>query len=278
MGRDSIRNKVNEIKTIIFGGLKISLFSIYSLENYFKYVIDNNLKAVIHGYSLTSFYYYKSNKLIFPNQQKSDIFLSDGRGFYFLLKFLGINDIEYFSIPDCVYFLLNLANKNKYSVLLLGSKDETNKKATNKIKKNYLNAIIYNGIDGYFTENDELKIVNKINECKPNIIFIGISSPKKELFVNKWKNQLKTNLIINCGGMIDVLAGETRLPPKIIQKAGLSWLYRVIQEPKRLYKVTLKNGILALFILIPKIIFEYKIKKNSNFSIPQICKFAYKND
>lgn len=271
MGRNSIEDK-DSIKTINYLGLKISLFKISMLTDYFIKIITNNLTISVHGYSLTLFYYCRSNKLIFPNHQSSDLFLSDGKGFFWLLKLSGIHNIEYFSLPDLVYFLLNLANENNYSVLLFGSTKEINSKSTESIRKIYSNAIIYDGIDGYFGDDDEENIVDKIKEIKPNILFVGISSPKKELFIKKWKKELNTNIIINCGGMIDVLAGKKKLPPVIIKKSGLSWLYRVIQEPRRLFNLTLKNGFLALFILVPKTLFEIKIKRNKKFSIPKFCK------
>ena len=181
-------------------------------------IIITKKTKVIFGYSLTILPKFKTHPEFFYFSNKFDIFLSDGRGMYFLLKLLGFPLKSNISIPQLSLKLLTLADKYKYKVLLLGSDKNTNKIATANIRKNYPNAVVCAGINGYFSEDEESDIVSKINRQKPDILLIGISSPKKESFVNKWRKDLNVNIILPCGGVIDALAGKTKITPPFIKK------------------------------------------------------------
>lgn len=260
----------NKIQTTNFYGLKISHFNKTELIKSIKYNIENKIQTIYHGYSLTSFYFFKSNPGLFQLVNNSDVFMNDGRGYYYFLKLLGVKNIDPISLPDLVFITLELANEFRYSVLLFGTKKEINSEATKLARIKFPNAKIADGIDGFFDEKNELDVLDKINEIKPDILLVGISSPKKEKFLLKYRNNLDATIIINCGGMIDVLAGKEKLHPKWITTLGLAWLYRIIQDPKRLVKTMLFDGIKALFILIPISFLKIKILHDKNFNF---CKF-----
>lgn len=249
-------------------GLKISKFSLKTLEEAISKSVSNRKQIIFHGYALTMFYLLRNYKNIYKVIESFEYLLCDGRGFYYFMRTLGVKGISKITLPDLVYIALNTANVNNYRVYLLGTTSEKNKRAVLSIQNNYSGIGHVAGIDGYFEIDDEKKIVEIINEATPDILLVGISTPKKELFLQTYRKDLNVPVIINCGGMLDVLAGESKLPPKVITILGLSWLYRVIQEPKRLVSITLKNGILALFYILPKTYYQWYIKKNKQFSIP----------
>jgi N-acetylglucosaminyldiphosphoundecaprenol N-acetyl-beta-D-mannosaminyltransferase len=178
------------------------------------------------------------------------------------------------SVPFMVDKVLDLAELKGYSIFLLGAKHEINKKAAERIHTKYPNIKMSVGHHGYFKEDEELQIVNFINTNKPNIILIGISSPLKERFAYKWKEKLDCNIIIPCGGVIDILAGYKKPIPKLIKKFGLAWLFRFIQEPKRLFKDSIVNLMDVLFLMIPSLLFQtYVLRKK--FSIPRFYNKSY---
>ena len=84
------------------------------------------------------------------------------------------------------------------------------------------------------THNEEPDIIRLINDIAPDILFLGMSSPKKDEFVYRWKEKLNVKVIVHCGGMLDVISGETKLYPKWVKNFCLAGIFRFIQEPIRL--------------------------------------------
>jgi len=127
---------------------------------------------------------------------------------------------------------------------------------------------VHQGIDGYFSKSDEPDIVKKINNINPDILLIGISSPKKELFADKWRNRINAPIIVPCGGMIDVLAGKTKITPRFVKNIGLAWFYRFIQEPRRLFGPISQWLPTFMFKILPSMLYATLFKKD--LSIPDL--------
>lgn len=255
------------IKKLDFYGIPVSSFESTELFNLIDSIIlEKKRQLVIYGFSLGTISRIKYEPQIFLASKDNDIFLTDGRNFYYLLKLFGFEIKCKLSIPEFVYLLLSHAEKNKYKLMLLGATDQVNHKATENIKKNYPRLQVCDGADGYFSEDQEPELVERVKDSAPDILLVGISSPKKEIFVDKWKRDIQVPIIVPCGGMIDVLAGVTRITPRFIKNLGLAWAYRLIQEPRRLSKPLFQAIPLFLFVIIPKIFFSLITKRP--FSIP----------
>ena len=93
-------------------------------------------------------------------------------------------------------------------------------------------------------------IIDQIIKSKANLLFVAMTSPKKEFFLNKYKAELKSiNLIMGVGGSFDVISGEVKRAPEFMQKVGLEWFYRFVQEPKRMWKRYLIGNIQFAIII-----------------------------
>jgi N-acetylglucosaminyldiphosphoundecaprenol N-acetyl-beta-D-mannosaminyltransferase len=90
--------------------------------------------------------------------------------------------------------------------------------------------------NGYYNEDDELAIVDMINKANADILFLGMSSPIKEFFAEKYKHILTAKYILGVGGLFDILSGRKKRAPKWIQIIGMEWFYRFAQEPLRLWQ------------------------------------------
>jgi N-acetylglucosaminyldiphosphoundecaprenol N-acetyl-beta-D-mannosaminyltransferase len=90
--------------------------------------------------------------------------------------------------------------------------------------------------NGFWAAEDEETLVKDIAATGTNILFVGIPSPAKELFVARWLSSLDVNLVVGVGGSFDVIAGKTRRAPAMMQAAGMEWLFRLLQEPRRMFK------------------------------------------
>ena len=106
-----------------------------------------------------------------------------------------------------------------------------------KYSEIYSPSIIAGYRNGYYTQQEEKEIAEQITNSGANILFVAISSPKKENFLYNYKTILvKVNFIMGVGGSFDVVAGKVKRAPLWMQKTGLEWFYRFAQEPKRMWK------------------------------------------
>jgi N-acetylglucosaminyldiphosphoundecaprenol N-acetyl-beta-D-mannosaminyltransferase len=88
--------------------------------------------------------------------------------------------------------------------------------------------------DGYYQAGQETEIAEDIRHGQTDLLFVGMSSPRKELFLDEWGPATKAHVVHGVGGSFDILAGLTRRAPLWYQEHGLEWLYRAYQEPVRL--------------------------------------------
>ena len=217
---------MNKINNVDFFGLKLSVFEETELIQTIDTAIKDDEKLICYGYNFGMFPYFGKYPEIPRYSNQFDILVADGRGYYLFAKLLGFPVKSDLSIPFMVERVLNLAQKNAYSLLLLGAKEEINKKAAEQLRIKYPKIKVFDGHHGYFKEENEQQIVDLINLKKPDILLIGISSPMKERFASNWKDKLDCNIIIPCGGVIDILAGFKKHTPKLIKKMGFAWFYR----------------------------------------------------
>ena len=89
--------------------------------------------------------------------------------------------------------------------------------------------------DGFFDQKRELEIVKEIQESGADCLFIGMPTPYKERFLASHRNSLNVPFIMGVGGSFDVLAGKVRRAPTRMQSLGLEWVYRIYQEPRRMW-------------------------------------------
>jgi len=87
---------------------------------------------------------------------------------------------------------------------------------------------------GYFHAAEEDKVVQAIAEKKPDVLFVGMGSPKQEKFIWKNRHRLGAKVAVGVGGVLDILSGQATRAPESFQKAGLEWLFRLVREPRRL--------------------------------------------
>jgi len=255
-----------------FFGLKVSNVSKNELQAYYDDTILASDSIVCYGYSFGIIPAFKKHPDLIENINAYDINVTDGTLFYWFMNILGYKVKEFISIPTMTIDILKYANKNHKSVLLIGADQETNKRATNNLRILYPGVHFFDGLHGYYKEEEERDIVRYINRCSPTILLIGISTPIKERFASKYKELLGANIIVPCGGMIDVFSGKVKLAPPIIKRLGLATLVRVLQEPKRHLKPNICFAYETFVRIIPTTIWEVLIKRNKKFNIPSIYK------
>jgi len=134
-----------------------------------------------------------------------------------------------------------MADKNAYSYYFLGGEsNEILDKIKNRVSKEFKNIRVKGYYCPPFMENftgevNEL-MINKINECEPDILWVGLSAPKQEKWIYRNIEKLNIKMAAGIGAVFNFYSGSVRRAPYWMQKAGLEWLYRIYAEPKRLFK------------------------------------------
>ena len=144
-----------------------------------------------------------------------------------------------------------MAHREKYKIFFFGSEEGVVKKVVDSYTDKYSSGIIAGYRNGYFKKEEEQSIAQEISESGANILFVAISSPIKENFLYENKAILKgVNFVMGVGGSFDVVAGKVKRAPIWMQKTGLEWFYRFIQEPNRMWKRYLIGNSKFLFLVL----------------------------
>lgn len=160
--------------------------------------------------------------------------IPDGIGIIYASKIKKGNIKSRITGIDCMDMLCNLANTENYKIFMYGAKEEVITKAKENLEKKYPNIKIVGTIDGY--EKDNEKIIKTINNSKADIIFVALGSPKQENWIISNMDKLNVKIYQGVGGSFDVISGNIKRAPEWMQKSGLEWLYRLIKEPKRIFR------------------------------------------
>jgi N-acetylglucosaminyldiphosphoundecaprenol N-acetyl-beta-D-mannosaminyltransferase len=199
---------------------------------------DRDDRIVIANYNVHSFNLSMQLPWFYEFLQHAEIAHCDGSGILKGLSYMGLNlPMQYrVSYTSLMPKLLKTCQEKGLSLFLLGSKDEYLQTALDNLKQQYPR-IKVDGYHGYFDREDSYQnqvVIDKINQKKPHILLIGMGMPIQEEWVRKHRHQLDVNVFMTGGAVIDRLAGMVADCPEWIANAGLEWLYRLCQEPKRL--------------------------------------------
>lgn len=181
----------------------------------------------------------------------ADIINIDGAGVLWGAKILGKPVKERVTGIDLMEDVLAMAHQENFKVYFLGAKEETVKALVSNYSETYGENIISGYRNGYFNDKDEPEIVNRIIQSHPQILFVAMPSPKKENFLYKYRKDLsEINFIMGVGGSFDVLAGKVRRAPIWLQKIGMEWFYRFIQEPRKMWRRYLVGNLSFIYLIL----------------------------
>lgn len=181
---------------------------------------------------------------------------ADGKGMKLAFRAL-LNDVslEPLNWTDKAYsYLVECANNN-YKIFFLGGSDEIIKECVSRIKNkiNKINIVGY--LNGYNQLND--RTIDIINDAKPNILWVGLGSPKQEIWVQENITKLNVNVIQCVGDVYSYLAGRRLRGPKLMREFGFEWMFRLIQHPVKYFNRYVIGIPIFLFLIV-----KYKFKES----------------
>jgi N-acetylglucosaminyldiphosphoundecaprenol N-acetyl-beta-D-mannosaminyltransferase len=192
----------------------------------------------------------QTDRVLAADVRDSDLVGIDGMGIVWAARCLGIEVKERVAGIDLFQEILAVCAKNGFRPYFLGATAEIVRKASESAGKKYP-GICFAGVrDGYFRPEQESEIVEEIRASGADCLFIGMPTPRKERFLAAHRDRIGASFIMGVGGSFDVLAGHVRRAPPWIQAAGLEWIYRIYQEPRRMWwRYTRTNAIFATMVL-----------------------------
>jgi len=159
-------------------------------------------------------------------------------------------------VAGCDLFesLLAVAHRDGRSVYLLGAKPEVLRLLEARIQERFPGLRMAGSRDGYFKDSESADVAAEIRESNADMLFLGITSPKKEIFLGTYGDSLGVPVMHGVGGSFDVLAGITKRAPERWQRMGLEWAYRTLQEPRRMWKRYLTTNTQFMVLLAREIV------------------------
>jgi N-acetylglucosaminyldiphosphoundecaprenol N-acetyl-beta-D-mannosaminyltransferase len=200
----------------------------------------------------------QKDKRLYDSVVNCDLINADGQSVVWASRLLGKPIPERVAGIDLMEKLVALAAEKNYTCYFLGAKEDIVKKTVEVYSEKYSPTIVAGYRNGYFTHDEAPAIARQIRDSNANLLFVAMTSPKKEIFLDEFSDVLqKVNFTMGVGGSFDVVAGFTRRAPLFMQKMGLEWFFRFIQEPRRMWKRYL-IGNYKFMVLVFKEMFKSK--------------------
>lgn len=190
--------------------------------------------------------------------KRADLIYTDGWGIVWAARFFGHRLAGRLTAKDFFEEFCRMAEREKLSLFFLGGKEKMVAKMIKILKKKFPQIKIKGWQNGYFKLEEKTAILSKINQLKPDFLIVGMGSPKQEIWLAKNLSQLKTRVGWCVGGLFDFISGEKPRCPKWFGDWGFEWLFRLLTEPKRLWRRYLVGLPIFWFNVLKLKIFESK--------------------
>lgn len=161
----------------------------------------------------------------------------DGMPVVWAARLLGKPLKERVAGVDLFEALMRRAGDKGWRVFLFGAREEVVNEVAATYRRKYPALVLAGCRNGYWQgEAEEAQVAAQIRDAHPDLLFVAISSPKKEQFLGRWQAEMKVPFAMGVGGSFDVAIGRVKRAPRWMQKAGLEWFYRFLQEPRRMFR------------------------------------------
>ncbi|SEO15110.1 N-acetylglucosaminyldiphosphoundecaprenol N-acetyl-beta-D-mannosaminyltransferase [Nitrosospira multiformis] len=160
----------------------------------------------------------------------------DGMPVVWASRLLGRPLKERIAGVDLFEALMSRSAIKGWRVFLLGAREDVVSDLKRIYERKYVGLAIVGYHNGYWKPEEEAAIVEQIKAARTDLLFVAISSPKKEYFLGRYQEEMRVPFAMGVGGTFDVAVGKVKRAPKWMQKGGLEWFYRFLQEPRRMFR------------------------------------------
>lgn len=187
------------------------------------------------------------------NFTKADLIHADGQPVVIASRLLTDTPIpERSATTDFIHDASSKARDHKLRFFLFGSTEAVNATCAEKLRESYPGLEIVGRRHGYFSEDEELAIVEEINAANADVVWVALGVPKEYEFCVRNREKIRAGWLVTAGGCFNFVCGDYTRAPRWMQTMSLEWLYRLWREPKRLWKRYAVTNPIALFTLLTR--------------------------
>lgn len=235
-------------------GLRIDAVTMADVLDRCDAAIESRKQYLIGVVNAAKIVKLRKDELLRSSMLGCDLLLADGQSVVWASRLLRRPLPTRVAGIDVFEKLLERADRDHRRVYLLGAKPEVLAAVEQRIAVRYPGAIIAGSRDGYFNEGDSTHVAEDIRTSDADMLFLGITTPKKEIFLAKYADSLGVPVLHGVGGSFDIMAGITKRAPERWQRLGLEWLYRVVQEPGRMWRRYLTTNTAFIWLTLRELV------------------------
>lgn len=168
---------------------------------------------------------------------RASLRLVDGAGMSFAATFKGSTFKGNLNGTDLYPYICRLLEEKKGSAYLLGGKPGIAERTGLWIAQNYPHVQVVGTHDGYFSKQEESDVIKTIQRAKPDVLLVGMGSPYQEIWINNNLQQTGATVAVGVGGLFDYYSDTVKRAPHWIRKIGFEWLWRILREPRRWWRI-----------------------------------------
>lgn len=208
-------------------------------KDYLKVISDSlhgNNKNTFFYLNTHSFYLLRKDQDFIRSFNQADYVTPDGFSIKWAVSFLSNKKIEKVSFNhNFIQSIRNLFSEKKSRIYLLGSQNDILEEAVKNLRNVTPDLNIVGYHHGYFDKISESdKIIEGINYTSPDVLLVGMGMPESVNWIIKYKESINAKIIFTVGNLFDIIAGKKKIAPKFLYNTPFEWIYRLLQEPKKL--------------------------------------------
>lgn len=225
----------------------------YDLFSGDKEFFSEGFEGVVNTINPNAFVISQNDNLLREAFMASDYLLPDGVGIVMAAWILTGKRINKIAGADLHEVIINALNKRKGSCFYVGSSEETLRKVKEKISWEHPTIRVGSYSPPYkshFSDIENASMIKVVNEFNPDVLFVGMTAPKQEIWVYQNRSRINAQVICSIGAVFDFYAGTVKRPGKFWISIGLEWLPRLLREPRRLWRRTFISTPLFIWIVL----------------------------
>jgi N-acetylglucosaminyldiphosphoundecaprenol N-acetyl-beta-D-mannosaminyltransferase len=241
-----------EFETANILGVKVNMFNIPGAVTAIDQWVKQRKQNYISVAAVSTIMAGHKSKRVRRVLNRAGLVTPDGMPLVWLGRLFGFKTERVYG-PDLMLETCRLAEKKGYSNYFYGGDDGVAELLAEKLKQHFPALKIVGSFSPPFrqlTPQEDQNIIQQINAANPDIIWVGLSSPKQDLWMAEHQGKIKAPVMIGVGAAFNFHSGQVKQAPHWMQRSGLEWIFRLYQEPRRLWKrYLIENPLFVLCIL-----------------------------
>lgn len=238
-------------------GVKVSAINMKDASDFIVKSAATREKVYISTCPVSTIMECQESAEILTSVNSADLVTPDGMPIVWLGKLKGHRDVRRVYGPDLMLEACRISGERGLKNYFYGSREQVLEKLQFKLKRLFPGLAVSGGYSPPFRElsrDEDEKIIQMINDSGSDILWVGLGSPKQDLWMNEHRDKLNVPVIVGVGAAFDFISGTKKQAPLWMQRSALEWLFRLISEPRRLWKRYIFGNAKFLFLLVKELI------------------------